>query len=105
MQNLQLKKDVKIPGRYFRAGETGTLEQWETIFAAKILKSDIDEWFIDMNKIKQPEKQETLTKIINEVFESHGLYSMSYKHAAKVVALKYAELVLETKIAEKAKIL
>lgn len=88
---LELKKDALFPDRYIRAGERKTLEEWEKIFG-KIAESELDIWFIDLDKLKL-KNPDPLTDIINEVFEYEGLHSITYKQAARIIARRYAALI------------
>ena len=87
---LELKKDAMFPGRFIVAGTKKTRKEWERVFGV-IQKYDFSEWFIDLDKVKPISKEDELSKIISEVFEAHCLHSITYRDAARTVALRYAD--------------
>ena len=91
----ELRKDVLMPGQYFRAGEMKTLWEWERAFGP-ILDPDIREWFFDVEEAKKfvPEPHLKIA-VINEVFQAAGLNSFAYKNAAHDCIDEYLKRVNE----------
>lgn len=88
-KKYELKKDVVLPGKYYRAGLIKTAKQWQKEFGKIILDSE-SEWFIDLSKVDTTQEPTMLNSIIDEIFKDHGLRSISYKEAASMVAVRYA---------------
>ena len=82
----ELRKDVNMPGYYVRAGAKKTEAQWRAEFH---LHPDqpfdwFKEWFIDLTQpIK--EQQDRIKEIVDDEFYRQGLFSLSYKEAAKTI--------------------
>ncbi len=85
----ELKKDIVLPGGYYRAGTKKTAKQWQKEFG-KITLDKEPEWFIDISKAQDKQEPSMLNAIIDEIFKQHGLYSITYKEAAAHVAVRYA---------------
>ena len=90
----ELKKDVQIPGHYWRAGIRKTEKEWKEIFH---MSDDYPfqwerEWFIDLRP-QQEQPTDGVADIVDEVFEKEGLKSISYKEAAaKAIRLALTRL-------------
>lgn len=81
---FELKKDINTPDCYKRAGTKATREEWEVLFPKAFQFGTNDEWFIDLS-IKQDDteqKENLIWDVVHDVFEKHGLHSISYKKAA-----------------------
>lgn len=72
---------------YIKAGTQKTLEQWEQKLG-KINKYDISEWFYDLSKPQPEPERDEIRDVINEVFDQHGLLSITYKQAAREVVTR-----------------
>lgn len=85
---LELKKDIWTPGCFMKAGIRKTKKEWERLFP----DANIDwetEWFIDLSEQKEEVKKNMLDQIVDDVFTSKGLHSITYKEAAKEVANRF----------------
>lgn len=79
---LELKKDIVLPGQYIKAGTQRTREDWLERFP-KIADWDWKDWFINLSELPPPAKEVDLKRqVVNELFDAHGLHSVSYKAAA-----------------------
>lgn len=103
---FELKKDINTPDCYHRAGTKATKEEWEKLFPKAFQFGGVnDEWFIDLS-IKQDDseqKENLIWDVINEVFEKHGLHSISYKKAAVKSCQEYLRKAQSIKDGEKRK--
>lgn len=97
---FELKKDINTPDGYKRAGTKATREEWEKLFPTAFqFGGKNDEWFIDLS-IKQDDteqKQNLIWDVVNDVFEKHGLHSISYKQAAVKSCQEYLRKVQSEK--------
>lgn len=76
------------PGCYLRAGTRKTKEEWKVIFPNANIEWE-REWFIDLSQKEPTFKKEKLDEIVDEIFESKGLHSLTYKEAAREVAVRF----------------
>lgn len=86
---FELKRDIRTPNRYIRAGERRTMKEWEMEFPnLRMIKNS--EWFIDLT---EPGEMDTrlARKIVDEVFEQQGLHSIGYKMAALEAIEEYTK--------------
>ena len=93
---FELRKDVSMPGQYFRAGLRKPLWEWERAFGA-LIDPDIREWFFDVEeeaKKPVPEPHLKIT-VVHEVFEAAGLNGIAYKNAAHDCIDEYLKRVNE----------
>jgi|SRR5882762_436127 len=79
----ELRKDVNMPGAYWRAGDQKTEKEWKEIFG--ISESHPfhweSSWFIDLRPAeKQP--KDKIYELVRTIFEKHDLHSVSYREAA-----------------------
>ncbi len=81
----ELRQDINTPAHYIRAGKRATEEQWKERLGDFNMRW-CSEWFIDTSIKEDNDSRDNLTMLIDEVFESKGLRSISYKEAAKEVA-------------------
>lgn len=82
----ELIKDIDMPGRYIRAGARKTAAEWKKMFPEISWKFGHREWFMGVPANNAPRQQPgRINEIINEVFDRHGLKSMSYKDACRKV--------------------
>ena len=88
---FELKKDINTPDCYIRAGKRKTKEEWEQLFPKAFQFFCNDEWFIDLTpKEEQPKYEKSIVeKLVDEVFDSHGLLSISYRKAAVMCCIEY----------------
>lgn len=87
---LELRKDINLPGQYYRAGQQETKDEWLKLFPHLYFQGDWDEWFIDTAK-EPDEPRDVIEKLVNEVLEKYGLRSISYKQAAAECVRKYIQ--------------
>ena len=79
----ELRKDVDIPGNYWRAGLQKTEKEWIEIFHMYPLHFQwCQDWFLCLTP-PDPEKTDRVREIVKEVFSDKGLKSISYKEAAE----------------------
>lgn len=78
----ELRKDIVLPNGYYKAGEIRNKLEWEKLFPNSFQFSN-HEWFIPLAEIKPESRLDAETKIIDKVFSDRGLFSMSYKQAAR----------------------
>lgn len=87
---LELRKDIILPGQYFRAGQRLAREEWLKLFPHLYFQGDWDEWFLDPVKVTfQP--SDIIEKLVDEIFESRNLKSITYKQAAAECVRKYIQ--------------
>lgn len=84
----ELKKDVRMPGSYWRAGIIKTETEWKEIFDFRVIDWEM-EWFIDRSKVEEPEPVDVLGEIIKHVFKSKHLHSITFKEVAREIAERY----------------
>lgn len=79
----ELKKDVNMPGRYWRAGAKKTEREWKIIFQIKENWpfSWEAEWFIDL-RVKPELAKDEILELVSEIFSKRELHSITYKEAA-----------------------
>lgn len=89
----ELRKDISLPGRYFRAGQQRSKSAWKALFP-DAFKFDERDWFIDIAAVEEAKKDSRSVKqiIVDEVFARHELKSLSYKEAAMECMTRYAKL-------------
>lgn len=92
---FELKKDIQIPGQYFRAGERKSKESWEAIFPHSFSAFVTSDWFIDLSKHRQKHYSEDNMPLermlVDNYFDKVSLYSLSYREAAYKVLLQYRD--------------
>lgn len=81
----ELRKDAWTPSGFWRAGIKHTQAEWQKEFNDPNLTMWND-WFIKESIENEPALRDRLYKLVNDVFEKKGLYSISYKEAACEVA-------------------
>lgn len=97
----ELRKDIRTPNRYIRAGERRTKEEWSKEFP-NAFTLELKEWFLDLSSIgSERHVRSQARKVVDEVFHSHDLHSVSYKMAAVVAIERYVKLTAETKKGKK----
>lgn len=81
----ELRQDIWTPAFYIKAGKRGTEAQWKERLG-DFNMSWSSEWFFDVSEQKNEPRIDELNELINTVFKSMGLNSLSYKSAAREVA-------------------
>lgn len=78
---LELKKDIKGPGYYWRAGMQKSREDWQKEFPNLKGSGEWNEWFIDLDAPREV-KRDPLRLMVETEFDLAELYSISYREAA-----------------------
>jgi hypothetical protein len=86
----ELRADIWLPGAYYRAGERNTADGWRKQFNISDMRHE-SRWFIDLSKEDESTFPDELEKIITASFSRRNLNSISYKEAAREIALLYAK--------------
>lgn len=81
----ELRKDAWTPSGYWRAGIKKTKKDWQKEFNNENLIMWND-WFINTSEVIEKKPVNELYQLVNDVFKSKGLNSISYKEAACEVA-------------------
>lgn len=79
---LELRKDISVPNRYFRAGHTATAETWELMFPKSTTELGWRDWFINLDEPLEESPRDPIRELVKEVFAERGLRSQSYIGAA-----------------------
>lgn len=78
----ELRKDVQMPGAYWKAGIKKTEKEWREIFhMGESQYKWSSEWFLDLTPVKRPE-HDRVKQIVEDIFIRENLFSISYKEAA-----------------------
>lgn len=86
---LELKRDIQMPDRYYRAGTTKTRAEWLDLFP-KIGDWNWNDWFFNLSDLPpQTLDVDLMGTVINQVFEKHNLHSISYKQATREAIERY----------------
>lgn len=87
---FELKKDIKMPGHYYRAGQQQTKEEWLQIFPDGF-DFDWRDWFIDLKALEDSQYQpiNLIQELVNEIFDRKGLHSISYRQTACICVEQY----------------
>ena len=95
----ELIKDISLPNKYYRAGAIKLKSEWEALFPG-CFDFFSREWFIHLSTIsKQPNNILSLEEtIVNTVFHSLNLHSISYKQAAVRALVEYKNTVLKCSV-------
>jgi hypothetical protein len=81
----ELRRDIWTPAYYIRAGFRKTEKEWKERLGEFNMNCESD-WFIDCSEKKEQREVDELYELIKSVFHKKGLFSISYKEAAKEVA-------------------
>lgn len=79
----ELRKDVSMPGTYWRAGCRKTEKDWKQIFGipeGHPMHWERD-WFIDLRPLEEQPKDE-IQELVKEIFARHNIHSITYKETA-----------------------
>ncbi len=79
----ELRKDVWMPGTYWRAGCQKSEKDWKQIFGIPEGQpmSWEKEWFIDLRPV-EAQPQDEIRELVKEVFTKHNIHSITYMDAA-----------------------
>jgi hypothetical protein len=81
----ELRRDIWTPALYIKAGFRKTEAEWKERLGDFNIKWQSD-WFIDIEKEATQKPKDKLKILIDAVFEEKGLYSLTYKDAARQIA-------------------
>ena len=85
---FELRKDICSPSGYIRAGRVLTGHEWKEKFPDCSEFAWL-EWFFDLDKIEPEPPKDKLRDVVKDVFNEHGLHSLSYMDAAEEVVKRW----------------
>jgi hypothetical protein len=85
---FELKRDIQMPGHYYRAGQQQTKEEWLQIFPDGF-DFDWKDWFIDLSIEETKNNPNLISDLVNEIFEAKNLHSISYRNATCIYVEQY----------------
>jgi hypothetical protein len=87
---LELRKDIKLPNGYYRAGQRLSKQEWEKLYPGTFINyGNCSEWFINLSEEQKKPVGRYPNVIVNQVFEEMELRSISYNQAAVEACSRY----------------